>query len=61
MMTKNKNLTIVSEIHKSNKSVVQTSYGIVKAHGGEISAESYGKVEVVENEGITFRIILPKA
>lgn len=35
------------------KSVIQTSYDIVKAHGGEI------KVETKENEGTEFTISLP--
>ena len=35
------------------KSVIQTSYDIVKAHGGEI------KVKTNENEGTTFTIQLP--
>jgi signal transduction histidine kinase len=35
------------------KSVIQTSYDIVKAHGGEL------KVETKENEGSEFVIILP--
>jgi signal transduction histidine kinase len=35
------------------KSVIQTSYDIVKAHGGEI------KVNTKENEGTTFIIHLP--
>ena len=35
------------------KSVIQTSYDIVKAHGGEI------KVETKEAEGSTFTIQLP--
>jgi two-component system, NtrC family, sensor kinase len=33
--------------------VIQTSYDIVKAHGGEI------KVETKEGEGTTFIILLP--
>ena len=35
------------------KSVIQTIYDIVKAHGGEI------KVETKQNEGTTFIIQLP--
>ncbi len=35
------------------------SYDIIKAHGGEISAGSRGKVETKENEGTTFIIQLP--
>ena len=35
------------------KSVIQMSYDIIKAHGGEI------KVETKEGEGTTFNIILP--
>ena len=35
------------------KSVIQTVYDIVKAHGGEI------KVDTKENEGTTFIIQLP--
>ena len=35
------------------KSVIQTSYNIVKAHGGEI------KVETKEGEGSEFIIVLP--
>ena len=43
----------ISEIHKSNKSVVQTINDIIKAHGGEI------KVETKEGEGADFIIQLP--
>jgi two-component system, NtrC family, sensor kinase len=35
------------------KSVIQTSYDIIKAHGGEL------KVETKENEGSSFIISLP--
>ena len=35
------------------KSVIQTSYDIVKAHGGEL------KVETIQGEGSTFIIQLP--
>ena len=49
-MTQNKWLSKISEIHKSNKSVIQTSYDIIKAHGGEI------KVETKEGEETTFII-----
>ena len=35
------------------KSMIQTSYDIVKAHGGEI------KVETIEGEGTEFIIQLP--
>ncbi len=35
------------------KSVIQTSYDIIKAHGGEI------KVETAEGEGAKFKIYLP--
>ena len=35
------------------KSVIQTSYDIVKAHGGEL------KVETKEGEGSTFNIQIP--
>jgi light-regulated signal transduction histidine kinase (bacteriophytochrome) len=35
------------------KSVIQTSYDIIKAHGGEI------KVETKEGEGAEFMITLP--
>lgn len=35
------------------KSVIQTTYDIVKAHGGEL------KVETKENEGSIFTIQLP--
>lgn len=35
------------------KSVIQTSYDIVKAHGGEIT------VDLKENEGAEFMIQLP--
>ena len=35
------------------KSVIQTSYDIIKAHGGEI------KVETEHDEGTIFTIILP--
>ena len=47
-MTQNKCLNEISEILKSNKSVVQT-----KTHAGEI------KVETKEDEGTTFIIQLP--
>ena len=39
----------------SFKSVIQTSYDIIKAHGGEI------KVETKEGEGTEFIIQLPVA
>jgi len=52
-MTQNKYFTQISEIHKPFKSVIQMSYDIVKAHGGEI------KVNTKENEGSEFTIILP--
>lgn len=35
------------------KSVIQTNYDIVKAHGGEI------KVETKDGEGTEFTIVLP--
>ncbi len=35
------------------KSVIQTSYDIIKAHGGEL------KVETKEGEGAEFIIVLP--
>ncbi len=35
------------------KSVIQTSYDIIKAHGGEI------KVDAREKEGTTFTISIP--
>ena len=35
------------------KSVLQTSYDIVKAHGGELTEET------IENEGTTFKIQKP--
>ena len=35
------------------KSVIQTTYDIVKAHGGEL------KVETKENEGYVFTIQIP--
>ena len=35
------------------KSVIQTSYYIVKAHGGEL------KVETMEDEGSSFTTVLP--
>ena len=62
-MTQNKYSTPISEIHKSIKSVIQMSYDIVKAHGGEIKVEtevdegnsdSFGK-----GKGTTFIIQLP--
>jgi signal transduction histidine kinase len=42
----------VQSIHPC-KSVIQTSYDIVKAHGGEL------KVETKEGEGSEFIILLP--
>jgi signal transduction histidine kinase len=36
------------------KSVIQTIYDIIKAHGGEL------KVETKEGEGSDFKIILPQ-
>ncbi|MBI1782530.1 MAG: HAMP domain-containing histidine kinase [Sphingobacteriales bacterium] len=39
-------------VHTQIKSVIQTNYDIVKAHGGEI------KVETKEGEGSTFIIHL---
>ncbi len=47
------------------KSVIQTKYDILKAHGGQIfvraasSGESHGKVESKEKDGTTFIIKLP--
>ncbi len=52
MITQIKRLNKIREISKSNKSVIQMSYDIVKAHGGEI------KVETKEHEGTTFIIQL---
>ncbi len=46
------NQASVQSIHPC-KSVIQTSYDIVKAHGGEL------KVETKEGEGSTFIIQLP--
>ncbi len=43
----------ISEIINPCKSVIQTIYDIVKAHGGEI------KVETKEGEGSEFVIQLP--
>jgi hypothetical protein len=40
-------------IHKSGKSVIQTNYDIIKAHGGDI------KVETEEGQGSEFIIQLP--
>ena len=45
-------LKSVQSIHPG-KSVIQTIYDLVKAHGGEI------KVETKENEGTEFIIQLP--
>jgi len=47
-----RNQKSVQSVHLS-KSVIQTSYDIVKAHGGEI------KVETKEGEGSEFIIQLP--
>ena len=47
-----RNQKSVQSVHLC-KSVIQTSYDIVKAHGGEI------KVETKEAEGSTFIIQLP--
>ena len=47
-----RNQKSVQSVHLS-KSVIQTSYDIVKAHGGEI------KVETKEGEGSEFIISLP--
>ena len=47
-----RNQKSVQSVHLC-KSVIQTSYDIVKAHGGEI------KVETKEAEGSTFTIQLP--
>lgn len=43
----------IGEILKSIKSVKQTSYDIVKAHGGEL------KVESKEGEGSEFMVEIP--
>ena len=43
----------ISEIHQSKKSVMQTKYDIVKAHGGEI------KINSNQAEGAEFIIQLP--
>ena len=47
-----RNQKSVQSVHLS-KSVIQTSYDIVKAHGGEM------KVETKEGEGSEFIISLP--
>ena len=47
-----RNQKSVQSVHLC-KSVIQTSYDIVKAHGGEI------KVETIEGEGSEFIIQLP--
>jgi len=47
-----RNQKSVQSVHLS-KSVIQTSYDIVKAHGGEI------KVDTKEGEGSEFIISLP--
>jgi hypothetical protein len=52
-MSQNKCLNEISEILKSNKSVIQMSYDTVKAHGREI------KLEIIDGEGTTFRVSLP--
>ena len=52
-MTQIKRLTIISEISKSNKSVIQTSYDIVKALDCELT------VETKKGEGTEFIILLP--
>jgi signal transduction histidine kinase len=46
------NIKSVQSIHPG-KSVIQTIYDIVKAHGGEI------KVNTKENEGTQFTIPIP--
>ena len=43
----------ICAIHKSVQSVIQTSYDIVKAHGGDLT------VETEEGEGSTFILKLP--
>lgn len=50
-----KNSIMIKSVKSQNlcKSVVQTSYDVVKAHGGTISVESN------ENEGSEFAILLP--
>ncbi len=53
MITRNKCLNKISEIYKSNKSVIQIIYDIIKAHGGEF------KVETKKGEGAEFVIVLP--
>jgi len=55
MITWNKRLNKIGEIHQSSKSVIQTNYDIIKAHGGEI------KVETKEGEGTIFTIILTES
>jgi K+-sensing histidine kinase KdpD len=47
-----RNQKSVQSVHPC-KSVIQTSYDIVKAHGGEL------KVETRQREGKAFSIILP--
>jgi K+-sensing histidine kinase KdpD len=49
---KKRNQKSVQSIHPC-KSVIQTSYDIVKAHGGEL------KVETKEGEGSEFIVQLP--
>jgi uncharacterized protein (DUF1330 family) len=48
----------ICEIHKSEKSVIQTIYDIVKAQGGVPIAIGM-KVETVEGEGSEFIITIP--
>lgn len=52
MIAQNKSLNKISEPFKSNKSVVEMSYNIVKARGKEI------KVQTTDREKTTFTIQL---
>ncbi len=52
-MTQHKCLNEISEILKSNKSVIQMRYDTVKAYGGQI------KVATKDGEGSEFIIQLP--
>jgi hypothetical protein len=58
MMTRNKYIFKICEIHPSFKSLIQISYDIVKAHGGVPIAIGI-KIETKEGKGSIFIFQLP--
>ena len=57
-MTQTKRLSKISEIHKSFQSIIQMSYDIAKAHGGELKVEAKQREATVFS--ISFSVVLFK-